>query len=105
MAHMAILVDAPIWRWRGRRWSHLVSDRALDELHDFADQLGLSRGWFQCDHYDVPASVRELAILKGAVPVSASELVLRLRAAGLRHGSRVGGLAAEPPVGWYRPTV
>jgi hypothetical protein len=82
---MAILVDSAIWRWRDRRWAHLVSDTSLEELHAFAARLGLRRTWFQGDHYDVPAEVREAALRLGAVPVSSRELVVRLRAAGLRR--------------------
>jgi hypothetical protein len=92
---VAVLVDRAIWPHRGRRWAHLVSDRDLDELHAFADQLGLRRAWFQGDHYDVPAEVREQAIALGAEPVSAEELVRRLRAAGLRQRSRVERLPGE----------
>ena len=29
---MAVLVDEPLWWWRGRRWCHLVSDVSLEEL-------------------------------------------------------------------------
>jgi hypothetical protein len=96
---MVILVDAAIWPFRGRRWAHLVSDASVDELHTFADELGLRRIWFQGDHYDVPAEVRTHAIALGAVPVSSSELVRRLRAAGLRQRSRVEQLPDEglPP--------
>ncbi len=92
---MVILVDAAIWPFRGRRWAHLVSDASLDELHTFADELGLRRIWFQGDHYDVPTEVRRHAIASGAVPVSSSELVRRLRAAGLRQRSRVEQLPDE----------
>ena len=96
---MAILVDAPIWPWRGRRWAHLVSDRDLHELHFFAEELGLRREWFQGDHYDVPAEVRERALRLGATEVSSAELVRRLRGSGLRRGSRVRWLAHELPDG------
>ena len=82
---MAILVDQAIWPWRGRRWAHLVSDENYDELHAFAERLGLRRASFQGDHYDVPASVRLEAIALGATPVDARVLVRRLRAAGLRR--------------------
>jgi hypothetical protein len=85
---MAILVDRAIWRWRGRHWAHLVSDHSFDELHRFAAALGLERAWFQGDHYDVPAEVRDEAIRRGAEPVSARELVLRLRDSGLRDPAR-----------------
>jgi hypothetical protein len=81
---VAILVDPPIWRWRGRTWAHLVSDESLEELHAFADRLGLRRAWFQGDHYDVPAEVRDEALALGAEAVSSRELVVRLREAGLR---------------------
>jgi hypothetical protein len=81
---VAILVDTPIWRWRGRRWAHLVSDTSHEELHRFAARLGLRRAWFQGDHYDVPDEVRRAALRLGAEAVSSRELVVRLRAAGLR---------------------
>lgn len=81
---MAILVDQAIWSFRGRRWAHLVSDHSYEELHEFAVELGLRVEWFQGDHYDVPAHVREHAIALGAEPVDMRELVRRLRAAGLR---------------------
>lgn len=87
---MTILVDDAIWRWRGDVWAHLVSDHSYRELHDFADRLGLRRAWFQGDHYDIPARVRLEAIALGATPVGSRELVLRLRAAGLRRSGRQG---------------
>lgn len=82
---MSVLVDDASWPWRGRRWAHLASDTSHDELHAFAARLGLQRAWFQGDHYDVPADARERAIELGAEPVSARELVGRLREAGLRR--------------------
>jgi hypothetical protein len=94
---MAILVDPAIWPARGRRFAHLVSDASEAELHAFAAGLGLERRWFQGDHYDVPAEIRALAIARGAEPVSAAELVRRLRTAGLRRGSRIPALPGEPP--------
>jgi hypothetical protein len=92
---MAILVDPAIWPWRDRRWAHLVSDHSYEELHAFADALGLRRAAFQGDHYDIPAELRERAIELGAETVSSAELVRRLRAAGLRMRSRVGHLPGE----------
>jgi len=82
---VAILVDAAIWRWRGRRWAHLVSDVSYDELHVFAADLGIPRRAFQGDHYDVPEELRVLAVELGAVEVDGRVLVRRLRAAGLRR--------------------
>jgi hypothetical protein len=93
---VTILVDAAIWPHRGRRFAHLVSDRSEAELHAFAIRLGLQRRWYQGDHYDIPSEVRERAIALGAEPVGAAELVRRVRAAGLRNGSRVRRLPGEP---------
>ena len=92
---VAILVDPASFPWRGRRWAHLVSDTSHEELHAFAEALGLERGWFQGDHYDVPARARERAIAAGAVPVSSHELVRRLRAAGLRRPGAARRAAPE----------
>lgn len=83
-----ILVDRPVWRWRGRRWCHLASDTGYDELHDFAARLGLRRAWFQGDHYDLPEQLWDEAVALGATPVDSRELVGRLRAAGLRRPRR-----------------
>lgn len=89
-----ILVDPPLWRWRGSRWSHLVSDESYDELHRFTAALGLPRRSFQGDHYDVPSDYRDRAIELGARPVTSRELLRRLRAAGLRQRRRVDVAAA-----------
>ena len=86
---MAVLIDPPVWPWRGRKWSHLVSDRDYDELHAFVDrELGIPRRAFQGDHYDVPEDLHEVAVAAGAEPVSCRELLSRLRAAGLRKHRR-----------------
>jgi ATP phosphoribosyltransferase regulatory subunit HisZ len=92
---VALLIDSPVWPWRGRRWSHLVSDVSYDELHAFvAGELGIPRRAFQGDHYDIPEELYEVAVAAGALAVSARELLSRLRAAGLRqkksHGSAAG---------------
>jgi hypothetical protein len=66
---MAVYVDAEGIRWHGREWNHLDAD-SLDELHAFADKLGLRRSWFQSKtlypHYDVTTSVRTRALAMGA---------------------------------------
>lgn len=79
-----ILVDRPIWPAHGTRFAHLVSDTSLEELHRFAQHLGLPRRAFHRDHYDLPARLWQDAIDLGAVEVDPRELVRRLRAAGLR---------------------
>ena len=79
-----ILVDQAIWPAHGRRFAHLVSDVSHDELHDFAEALGLPPRAFHRDHYDLPDEWVDRAVEAGATPVDARELVRRLRAAGLR---------------------
>jgi hypothetical protein len=82
---VTVLVDAAIWPFEGRKWAHLVSDKSFEELHEFAEQLGIPRRAFQGDHYDVPTEYRDRAIALGAEAVPSRELVRRLRAAGLRR--------------------
>jgi Protein of unknown function (DUF4031) len=82
---LAILVDPAIWPWRDRIWCHLVSDESYDELHAFAERLGIPRRAFQGDHYDLPEDHRQQAIELGAEAVSSRELVRRLIDSGLRR--------------------
>ncbi len=81
---MTVLIDEPRWQLHGRTWSHLVSDESLDELHEFAERLGIPRRGFHGDHYDVPEEYYSQMVESGAVPTPSRELVRRLRAAGLR---------------------
>lgn len=81
---VAIFVDEPIWWFKGRRWCHMVSDTSLDELHGFAEQLGIPRRGFQGDHYDIPEELRPQAVAAGAHEVPGRDLLRRLQAAGLR---------------------
>jgi hypothetical protein len=104
---MAVLVDQAIWHWRGRKWAHLVSDVSYDELHAFAERLGIPRRAFQGDHYDVPDDYRVEAIRLGAEAVDARVLVRRLRAAGLRRprGPLAGHELAPPAITATTPTL
>jgi hypothetical protein len=81
---VTILIDEARWWHRGEKWCHLVSDVAYDELHDFADLVGIPRRGFQGDHYDIPESYRAQMIAAGATAVESRELLRRLRGAGLR---------------------
>jgi Protein of unknown function (DUF4031) len=98
---VTILVDEPRWWFRGRKWCHLVSDADLDELHVFAERVGMPRRGFQGDHYDIPEEHRAEVVEAGALPVSSRELVQRLRAAGLRlsPAERRAAAAAETSPG------
>lgn len=80
-----ILIDPPNAHGHGRLWSHLASDTSYDELHAFAEALGIPPRGFDRDHYDVPAEWYDRVVALGAQQVSSRELVARLRAAGLRR--------------------
>ena len=82
---VTVLIDTPVWPWRGRLWSHLISDVSYDELHAFVQtELGIPRRAFQGDHYDIPEDLYDVAVAAGAQPVGARGLLSRLLAAGLR---------------------
>lgn len=80
---MALLIDTPRWRWRGRLWAHLISDESLDELHDAAELLGLRYLSFGCDHYDVPETIWTEACGRAEL-VDSRQIVRTLRQSGLR---------------------
>ncbi|BCB80229.1 DUF4031 domain-containing protein [Phytohabitans flavus] len=80
-----LYVDPPAWPSRGRLWSHMVSDVSYEELHAFAEMLGVPRRGFDRDHYDVPAERVPVAVWLGARFVSSREIVRLLREAGLRR--------------------
>lgn len=81
---MAIYVDdlrdyrAMMGRGLPGLWCHMVTDGSLEELHIFAERIGISRRRFQNHsrhpHYDLMPASRELAVALGANEVSTSEL-------------------------------
>jgi hypothetical protein len=85
---MTVLIDQPMWPAHDTVWAHIVSDRSLDELHDFAQNAGIPRRGFDLDHYDVPARMWEQLVALGAEPVGVREFVRRLEASGLRVPQR-----------------
>jgi hypothetical protein len=84
LAGVAVLVDPPMWPRHGRIWGHMVSDTSLEELHAIAREAGIPARGFDRDHYDVPAEMIDQLVALGAVQVSSRELIVRLRASGLR---------------------
>lgn len=79
---MAVLVD-PLREYPDtglpfRHWCHMVSDESYEDLHGFADLLGIPRRFFQGDHYDLPQHVRAQAVALGAAQVSTRELIARM---------------------------
>ncbi len=58
-------------RRHGRTWCHMWTDNEdKEELHEFAESIGLKRTWFQehhiLDHYDLVPNKRKLALRMGA---------------------------------------
>jgi hypothetical protein len=53
-----------------KKWCHMWTDGTAEELHVFAEDIGLLRRWFQdkanFPHYDITPSKRTLALSKGA---------------------------------------
>lgn len=80
---MAVYVDSAFIAARvGRvsgRWCHLTADDP-EELHAFAERIGLRRSWFQAKpkgrwHYDVVESRRAAAVRLGAQEVTTRALL------------------------------
>jgi hypothetical protein len=85
-------------RWTGG--GHLQAD-TVEELHAFADRLGLRREWFQAkpgrpenDHYDLTRRGRERAIALGAIDEGRAAGARRRRAN--RRARRNEHTAADP---------
>jgi hypothetical protein len=65
---------------------HLVAD-TLDELHAFAESIGMKRSWFQDHprhpHYDtISKGKKSKAIKAGAILISSKEIVMHFRKLG-----------------------
>lgn len=75
---MTIYVDDSFIPYRGMKMCHLMTDGPIEELHDFANMLGMKRSWFQDKgnhpHYDVSKGVRVAAVNLGARSVSPQEI-------------------------------
>jgi hypothetical protein len=80
------LVEYPHAKLPFKHWCHMASDTDFEELHAFAEQLGIPRHRFQGDHYDLPPHLRERAVALGAEEVARREFTARM--AGPR-GDRV----------------
>lgn len=58
----------------GNRWCHLFADTA-EELHAFAEKLGMKREWGQGDHYDLTPRRRAAALAAGAQEIDRKQAV------------------------------
>jgi hypothetical protein len=75
------LRDYPHAPHRLTRWCHMASDVSFEELHEFAERLGIPRERFQGDHYDLPPWLRASAVALGAEEVPTRELLARMAGA------------------------
>lgn len=72
-------ISDPQTRRDGLKWSHLFADTS-EELHAFAERLGLKRAWFQdkrFSHYDIVPTKRNKAIEMGAIVTTTREWIRR----------------------------
>lgn len=58
---------------------HMISDSSEEELHEFAEKIGLKRHWFRAKsfpHYDLPKKMKyEDVLAAGAYQITPRELV------------------------------
>lgn len=75
---MAVYVDDAAIVWKGKPRFHLSAD-SVDELHGFAQAVGINRCWYHAGarhpHYDITETQRATAISNGAIAVSQRELM------------------------------
>jgi hypothetical protein len=58
-----------------KRYAHMVAD-SLEELHAFAQSIGVGRHWFHNgDHYDISEENYDLALAQGAIVVTSRALI------------------------------
>lgn len=95
---MAVYLDPPLWPAHGTRFSHLISDSSIEELHAFAAAAGIPERAFDGDHYDVPEARYGGLVAAGAIPVEGRILVRKLIASGLRIPARRRGKALKVPL-------
>jgi len=78
-SEVKVLIDFP-----RKGWCHLVAD-TISFLHEFAEQIGLQRHWFENkrgknkSHYDVKGDMIIKAIENGTIQVPSKEIVSFLK--------------------------
>jgi hypothetical protein len=95
---MAVYVDnLRDYGWRHGPSCHLIAD-SVDELIEFAEQIGMRREWFQpksSPHFDLNAEGRAAAVRNGAIELDQRELIKKLRE--MRKKRLQSELEAEKP--------
>lgn len=76
--NMAVYVDNARIVWKEYLWCHLVAD-SENELHLFAQRLGLKRCWYQkkasYPHYDITIKQRKMALELGAIEGTRKQII------------------------------
>jgi len=95
----------PNRNWRWNTVCHLFCDGDLDELHAFAESIGLKRSWFQARkeeigrhklkpwqraHYDLTPGMRQKALRAGANEATQEDLIRWLGRTDLLKGRKSG---------------
>lgn len=62
---MTVFVDDMCAPFGRMKMCHMVADTE-QELHEMAAKIGVSRKWYQDDHYDVCLSMKAKALVLGA---------------------------------------
>lgn len=77
-----LMTCIPNANWRWPKSCHLIAD-SVDELHVFAQRIGMKRTWFQNDsrlpHYDLNENRRRAAVKQGAVELDRRGFVNKMR--------------------------
>lgn len=74
-----IYVDSPSPRSNGKGlWSHMTGDSA-EELHSFAQALGVKRCWYHRGHYDLKGAQFGEAVSAGALVKTPREMTVLRR--------------------------
>lgn len=78
-------VDSAFIRYGRMQMCHMVAD-TLEELHQMADAIGVSRRHFQnkkIPHYDICKTKRKHAVYLGAQEITTRELVKKFTSGGV----------------------
>lgn len=75
---VTVYVDTMRAKYRRMIMCHMVADTE-EELHAMADKIGVSRKWYQGNHYDICLAKKKLALKYGACEITMRELAYWLR--------------------------
>ena len=79
----------------GKQSCHMTTDSDLEELHLFAEKIGMRRAWFQnhpvMPHYDLTPTRRAAAVRAGAKEMRGTDMLRAYKAAkAAREAAKVG---------------